>query len=73
MGLPAGAGDLLGAWLRNHLGLTLPLAVAGLLVVRAAAVRASRVQLNRKQRIAARSVAGVLFFASWAYVICYVG
>jgi len=77
-GFTRGALSLLGghiaqAWLYNPLLYTVLALFSAVIAVRIIWGRSVSISLTSKERKAAWLVAGMLFFANWAYVIFYVG
>jgi len=77
-GFTRGALSLLGghiaqAWLYNPLLYTVLALFSAVIAVRIIWGRRVSISLTSKERKAAWLVAGMLFFANWAYVIFYVG
>lgn len=66
-------GHIAQAWLYNPLLYTVLALFSAVIAVRIIWGRSVSISLTSKERKAAWLVAGMLFFANWAYVIFYVG
>lgn len=66
-------GNIARTWLYNPLLFTLLALFSAVIGVRVICARSIRINLTSKERSAAWALAGMLFFANWAYVIFFVG